>query len=822
MKKLTTILTVIGVLVASFTGKAQSVTNGKVIGTVTALQKPAESASIGLLRTKDSALVKLAVTDHLGQFEFDNIKAGSYLVSVQLAGYNKFYSAAFAISNEQQAFTVKNIHLAENSKMLGAVTVIAQKPMIEQKIDRTVLNVEASVTNTGSNALDVLEKSPGVSVDKDGNISLKGKQGVQVFIDGRPTYLSGADLANMLRNMQSTQLDQVEIMTNPPAKYDAAGNSGIINIKTKKNKQVGYNGSVTAGYGQGVYPKINGSANMNYRNGKINLFGNLSYAYRERFQTLSIQRKFIDMVSKDIKSNFDQVNNLRNNDEPLSGKFGFDYFASKKTTLGLVINSSKSNQEFTSESAINIADPGMIVLNQTRAMAINKDVWKNFSTNANLRHQIDTAGSELTADLDYIKYTSGNIQSLTNAYFTPNGTPLPGYRSDTLYGKLPQDIAIYSAKIDYVKPLKKGAKFEAGFKWSSVSTNNNAVYDSLLNNKLVPDYGRTNQFIYKENINAAYVNYSRPINKKLSGQVGLRVEQTHSNGNQVTTADHFIRDYVQFFPTLYIQYQANTKNTYVLNYGKRIGRPDYESMNPFVHFLDKYTYQQGNPNLQPQFSHNIELTHTYNGFLTTTLNYTKTTDIIQQVLEQNTAKNESYIRQANIANQRQYGISVNAAFPVNKWWTSNIYVNAYNNEFSGIINGDQVTISATTGMFNIMEQFKFNKGWGAELSGFGRTEGVDGVFRIKGFGMMNMGVSKQMMKNKASLKLSIRDLLWSQKIKGESKYSNVDASFRQYGDSRVVNISFTYRFSKGKPGNIQRKRGGASEEASRIKTGDSQ
>ncbi|MCK9403376.1 MAG: TonB-dependent receptor family protein [Chitinophagaceae bacterium] len=822
MKKLTTILTVIGVLVASFTGKAQSVTNGKVIGTVTALQKPAESASIGLLRTKDSALVKLAVTDHLGQFEFDNIKEGSYLVSVQLAGYNKFYSAAFAISNEQKAFTVKNIHLAENSKMLGAVTVIAQKPMIEQKIDRTVLNVEASVTNTGSNALDVLEKSPGVSVDKDGNISLKGKQGVQVFIDGRPTYLSGADLANMLRNMQSTQLDQVEIMTNPPAKYDAAGNSGIINIKTKKNKQVGYNGSVTAGYGQGVYPKINGSANMNYRNGKINLFGNLSYAYRERFQTLSIQRKFIDMVSKDIKSNFDQVNNLRNNDEPLSGKFGFDYFASKKTTLGLVINSSKSNQEFTSESAINIADPGMIVLNQTRAMAINKDVWKNFSTNANLRHQIDTAGSELTADLDYIKYTSGNIQSLTNAYFTPNGTPLPGYRSDTLYGKLPQDIAIYSAKIDYVKPLKKGAKFEAGFKWSSVSTNNNAVYDSLLNNRLVPDYGRTNQFIYKENINAAYVNYSRPINKKLSGQVGLRVEQTHSNGNQVTTADHFIRDYVQFFPTLYIQYQANTKNTYVLNYGKRIGRPDYESMNPFVHFLDKYTYQQGNPNLQPQFSHNIELTHTYNGFLTTTLNYTKTTDIIQQVLEQNTAKNESYIRQANIANQRQYGISVNAAFPVNKWWTSNIYVNAYNNEFSGIINGDQVTISATTGMFNIMEQFKFNKGWGAELSGFGRTEGVDGVFRIKGFGMMNMGVSKQMMKNKASLKLSIRDLLWSQKIKGESKYSNVDASFRQYGDSRVVNISFTYRFSKGKPGNIQRKRGGASEEASRIKTGDSQ
>lgn len=822
MKKLITILTVTGVMAFSFDSKAQTALTGKVNGIVTALQKPVESASTGLLRGKDSGLVKLVVTDSLGQFEFDKIKEGSYLVTVQLAGYAKFYSAPFTISNEQKEFTVKNINLAENSKMLGAVTVVSQKPMIEQKIDRTILNVEASVTNTGGNALDVLEKSPGVSVDKDGNISLKGKQGVQVFIDGRPTYLSGSDLANMLRNMQSTQLDQVEIMTNPPAKYDAAGNSGIINIKTKKNKQVGYNGSVTAGYGQGVYPKVNGSANMNYRNGKINLFGNISYAYRERFQKLNIQRKFIDPVSKDIKSNFDQVNNLRNNDEPLSGKFGFDYFTSKKTTLGLVINGSKSNREFSSESSINIADPGMIVLNQTRAMAINKDTWKNFSTNANLRHQIDTTGSELTADLDYIKYTSGNIQSLTNAYFTANGTPLPGSLPDTLYGKLPQDISIYSVKIDYVKPLKKGAKFEAGFKWSRVSTNNNAVYDSLINNKLVPDYGRTNQFMYKENINAAYVNYSRPINQKLSGQVGLRVEQTHSKGNQVTTADNFIKDYVQIFPTLYVQYQANTKNTYVLNYGKRIRRPDYESMNPFVHFLDKYTYQQGNPNLQPQFSHNIEFTHTYNGFLTTTINYTKTTDIIQQVLEQNTAKNESYVREANIASQSQYGISVNAAFPVNKWWTGNIYMNVYNNEFSGIVNGDQVTISATTGMFNVMEQFRFNKGWGAELSGFGRTEGVDGVFRIKGFGMMNIGVSKQMMKNKGSLRLSIRDLLWSQKIKGESRYSNVDARFQQYGDSRVVNISFTYRFSKGKPGNTQRKRGGAGEEAGRIKTGDSQ
>lgn len=816
------ILTALGVISFSTVSHAQTAASGKVNGTVTAAQKTVESASVGLLRAKDSAVVKLAVSDKSGQFEIDNVKQGQYLVAVQAIGHLKYYSSVFDISSANANYTVKNIELKPMSKELGGVTVVSQKPLIEQKIDRTVLNVEASVTNQGTNAMDVLEKSPGVSVDKDGNISLKGKQGVQVFIDGRPTYLSGQDLANMLRNMQSSQLDQVEIMTNPPAKYDAAGNSGIINIKTKKNKQVGYNGSVTAGYGQGVYPKANASANMNYRTGKINLFGNVSYAYRERFQKLAIQRKFIEPSTKLVKSNFDQVNNLRNNDKPLSGKIGLDYFVSKKTTLGVVFNGTKNIQDFGSRGDINISDPAYVLLSQTRATSDNHDTWKNFSTNFNFRHLTDTVGGEITADLDYIKYSSANTQMVTNHYFGPDGLPLIGSSPDTLTGSLPQEISIYSAKIDYLKPFKNGAKFEAGLKSSFVKTDNNASYDSLRNNMVVHDFGRSNHFIYNENINAVYVNYSRPLSKKLSGQLGLRLEHTHSNGDQVTTGVVFKRDYVQLFPTLYIQYQANPKNTYVLNYGRRVSRPDYQSLNPFVTFLDRYTYEQGNPNLQPQISHNIELTHTYNNFLTTTLNYTKTTDIIQQVLEQNTAKNESYIKQTNIANQRQFGISVNAFFPVTKWWTSNIYANVYNNEFKGIVNGDAVTIGATTGMANVMEQFKFKKGWGAEVSGFGRTEGVEGVFRIKAFGMLNLGISKQVLNNKGSVRINVRDVLLSQKIKGDLKYGNVDGKFQQFGDSRVVNISFTYRFSKGKVGNTQRKRGGANEEASRVKTGDSQ
>lgn len=821
MKKIVATLTALGILGFSFVGHAQTTATGKVSGTVTSSQKTVESASVGLLRAKDSSVVKLGVSDKSGRFEMENVKTGEYLVTVQALGHARYYSGSFTISTGNPVHSFQAIELRPATKSLTEVTVVSQKPLIEQKIDRTVVNVEASVTNTGSTAMEVLEKSPGISVDKDGNISLKGKGGVQVFVDGRPTYLSGQDLANMLRNMQSAQLDQIEIMTNPPAKYDAAGNSGVINIKTKKTKQVGYNGSVTAGYGQGVYGRTNVSANMNYRTGKVNLFGNASYAYRERFNDIFIQRKFMD-ATKVVKSHFSQENNLLSKEEPLNLKLGMDYFASKKTTLGFVINKGTSDQQFSSKGLINIADQNNVLQSQTVGLSQNNQEWKNFSTNLNLRQLLDTAGAELTADLDYINYNSTNLLNLDNAYFGTGGGSLPGSKPDSLMGRLPQDISIYSAKVDFLKPLKNGARFEAGAKSSFIRTDANAIYDSILNNTPVRDLNRSNHFVYNENINAAYINYSRPLSKKLTGQFGLRLEHTHSDGKQLTTGINFVRDYVQLFPTVYLQYQPSQKNSFVLNYGKRIGRPDYQSLNPFVEFLDKYTYEQGNPNLKPQFSHNIELSHTYNNFLTTTFNYTNTTDIIQQVMEQNTGQNETALKQSNIATQRQFGLSVNAMVQIKKWWTTNLYANAYNNRFSGIVNGELATFGTTTAVFNVMEQFKLNKGWGLELNGFYRTAAVDGVMGINGLGSVNLGVSKQVMKNKGSLRLNIRDIFWTQQASGGSKFGNIDAQFQQKNDSRFVNLSFTYRFSKGKVGNVQRKRGGASEEASRVKGGDTQ
>ncbi|HEX6913783.1 MAG TPA: TonB-dependent receptor, partial [Chitinophagaceae bacterium] len=792
---------------------------GQVTGTVSFSEKPVEAATVTLLRSKDSATIKFTVTGKTGQFRIEPVKDGSYIISVQALGYQKYYTPTFELKPGSSEINLNGIKLIAAANKLEEVTVAARKPLIEQKIDRMVVNVDASPTNVGSSAMEVLEKAPGVSVDKDGNISLKGKEGVLVLVDGRPTHLSGADLANMLRTMNANQLEQLEIMTNPPARYDAAGNAGVINIRTKKNRQFGYSGSVTLGYSQGFYGKTNEGFNFNYRKGKVNVFTNFSHNYHKGFGELDIQRNFLDSTSKLVESHFDQQARMFNMNNSFNGKAGLDFFATRRTTFGFVLTGYSSDRDFQNYNVNNLYNPPGNLVEITKAVSDQDETWKNLSGNLNFRQVLDSAGTEITADLDYITYDAQQHHRLYNSYYTPSGTEKR--KADTLYGNLPQQIDIYSGKVDFMRPMKKGVRFEAGLKTSFVKTDNNARYDTVHMGAVIRDNNRSNYFLYEENINAAYVNLTGPLGKKWNGQLGLRVENTVSKGNQVTTSEKFERRYTQLFPTAYLQYKPNETHSFVMNYGRRIRRPNYESLNPFIEYLDKYTYQQGNSNLRPQFSHNIELSHTFKGVLTTTLNYTRTTDIIQQVIEQITEDTLTYVKQANIANQRQYGISVSAGMPVTKWWTSNVYVNVFNNRFSGIVNGDQVTISASTLMLNGSQQFKLSKKTSFEISGWYRTMGLEGVIKAKPMGMVSIGYSQQVMKGKGTIRLNLRDVFYTQSFRASTRYGSVDAAFQERRDSRVLNIGFSYRFNKGKlnAGNQRRRNGSASEEQNRVGAG---
>lgn len=813
MKLLITTLFSMGLLLNPLINKAQEVKNGKITGLVEGEQKPVEAANVSLLKAKDSAFVKMTITNVKGEYEFSAITNGQYLVLVQGVGYSKYYSNLVEISNTNTSIVLP-VRLVVASKELGNVVVTSKKAFIEQKLDRTVVNVDALATTTGLTVLEVLEKAPGVVVDKDGNISLKGKSGVLVLVDGRPTYLSGQDLANMLKNMPGGNLDQLEIMTNPPAKYDASGNAGVINIKTKKTKTVGLNGSASVGYGQGIYPKSNNSINLNYRNGKFNFFANGGYNYSERFQNIDITRKFSDKNSGNLLSLFDQYAVSKRKYNSHSYKIGADYFANKKTTFGIVVNGyGEIGEELTNNLSLIQDNAGVV---NTKNVAVNNVMtdMKNVGVNFNFRRLLDTLGTEITSDIDYLHYNSGNKQFMSNLFYDAAGNKKDP--DELMQGYLPADIHIYSAKVDYTHPIKKGTKIEAGLKSSYVETDNNALYENWDGNKWITDAGRSNHFKYKENINAAYVNFNRELNKKWSVQAGLRLENTIANGHQITTGQKFERSYTQLFPTVYVGFNANEKNQFAVSYGRRIDRPDYEDLNPFYYFLDKYTFQAGNPYLSPQFSHNIELSHTFAGFLTTTLNYSATKDILQEVFDQVDSTNTTFIRKDNIAKQKNLGLAVSAMVPIAKWWKANIYTNVYNAKYNGLINGSYLEVDGTTFTGNISNQFSFKKGWNAELSAFYQSKAVGGVIIMQPMGAVNIAVTKQILKNKGTLKLNIRDVFLTQVFNGYSKYQNIDITIHQTRDSRVVNLGFSYRFGKGKP-TQQRKRGGAGDEQSRVK-----
>lgn len=823
MKKFLTLLT--AVLSFAFVSHSQlsnvaangnTPVKGKISGTVIdGNTKTIESATISLQRAADSSVAKMSVADRTGKFEFENISAGKYFVSITAIGHNKGFSESFVIDEANQSILLKTIELIPQAKAISGVTVTAKKPFIEQKPGKTVLNVEASPTNTGLNALELLEKSPGVSVDNDGNISVKGKQGVLVLVDGKPTYMSGADLAAFLKTIQSSNLDQIEIMTNPPAKYDAAGNSGIINIKTKKGIVKGMNGTANLGYTQGIYGRVNGGTNLNYRNNKVNLFGGYNGGTWEGFNKLKIGRNFYEADKKTIKASSDQLSRPHFQGQYHNLKAGMDYYFSKKDVAGIVVNGNFSDGKDDPTSLSNIRFANGDIDYMIRSNGLNKRRSSNLTTNINYKHTFDSTGREISFDLDQAYYSNKSRTSLNTEILDANGDE--NGNDIVLNGNIPSIINIYSAKVDYVHPFKNGLKLETGLKTSFVKTDNEVEYLRNSGNGWSLD-DRSNHFVYRENINAAYAIFSKSI-KKWELTAGLRLENTIAKGHQIKNDSSFKRNYTNLFPNIGIGYNYSDKNQFNFSYSRRITRPDYDDLNPFVFFLDSLTYGQGNPYLQPQFTHNFEVSHTFKRFLTTTINYTQTDDIITQLLKQDTEKKITYQTQDNFSKMKQIGIAVMANFPVEKWWNVNFYGNVFNNHYQGLYQNDPIDIQFTSFMTNITNSFTLGNGWGAEVSGWYRSKAAEGLLVANEMWAANSAITKQLFKKKATLKVGVRDIFWTQQFSGYAKYSDVDVTVDSRRDSRQFNASFTYRFGKKNIAPARRKTGGAGDEQNRVKSG---
>lgn len=776
--------------------------------------KPMGYANVLLLKAADSSLVKGTLSDESGAFLFEGIDVGRYKVVASMVGFDKSKAMEANVTAKAETLKLSPIMMSQAATALKEVVIEGQKPLIEQHLDKTVLNVENSIVSAGNTALEVLEKAPGVVIDQNDNISMRGRQGVIVMVDGKPVPMSGSELANMLRGMSASSVEKIELITNPSAKYDAAGNSGIIDIRLKRDKSLGTNGTLSASYGQGRFAKSNQGVQLNHRTKKFNLFGSYNYVLRKDFNDLDINRRFLDengtfTGAYDQQNRFDFVFNNH------SGRVGADYFLSPKTVLGVVASGFVSDIDRGTNNRSSVINAGGQAESSFVTGADVEHGRRNQAYNFNLKHTIDSLGREITADVDYISYRNTDEQNFTTNYYNLSGEQIRD--PYLLYGTLDGDLTIKSARADYRQPLRAiGGNFEAGLKSSLVTADNDLAFFDRSNGGNILDTDKSNHFLYDENINAAYVNANKKW-KKAGLQLGLRLENTIAKGRQLTDGQKFDRNYTQLFPSAAVNYSLNKKHDLGMSVSRRINRPSYNQLNPFKNFLDPSTYSAGNPFLKPELSYSFELTHTFDQRFITKLSYSRTTDVMVQVLSP-AEEGEKLVVQTfrNLASLDYYGLTLTAPFSIGNWFNSVNNATVYYGHYKGFVADTDLSNGIPTFNLNSNNTIKLPNDWSAELVGVYRGREVYGFLEVDPLWFMSVGVQKQFWDKKASLKLNVSDVFYTNKVNGYTALARYEENFYQRRDTQVATLSFNYRFGQAQSGPSRRRTGSAEEETRRA------
>ncbi len=799
---------------------AQQFNNGKISLTVLNDKKEKiENASVFLLKASDSSVIKTSLPDKDGLIEFDHLPVGNYLIRLSAIGYEEKYSASINITEQQPTANVIDMNLIPGkTKRLGEVTVVTKKPFIQKLSDRIVVNVESSIISAGSSAMDVLERSPGVNVNQNDVISLRGKQGVIIMVDGKPSSMTGADLANYLRGLPSAAIDRIDIITNPSAKYDAAGNSGIIDIHMKKDQRLGINGTFNTGYGQGIYSKTNTGTTFNYRNKKVNVFGNYNYAYRIGLNHLYLDRSFYDngiYQGGDLKDNFSK--------SPISShtaRLGMDIFPSRRTIIGFLVNGNFNHYTRKNDNHSTVLDTDREIASTFQSLATNNDHGQNIAANINFKHTFDSTGKELTTDLDYGVYNSASLTRNASRYYKLDGSSQqPDYVLD---GDQNGKLTFKTAKFDYVNPLKKGAKLEAGFKTSFVSADNDAKFFDVSTGVVENDVNKTNHFIYHENNNAAYINFSKEF-KKFDLQFGLRGEQTNIKTDQKIGDKKFDSSYFQLFPSAFFNYQLKQDHKIGISVSRRIDRPGYSDLNPFLFLIDPTTYATGRPGLLPQLTWSYELSYTLKN-LNFSFNYSHTKDNQNITLARfkevfpniPSADNVTVQVPINLASSDYFGLSISAPIHMSKWWTMVNNADIYYQKFNGNFSGTQLNRGKPAADIRSNNSFSFKKGWSSELNGSFNSGGQDGFMVADPQWALSAGVQKLILKNKGTIRFNISDIFWTNLPKAVITYNNYIEKWHAKRETRVANLTFTYRFGNNKVQAARRRTTGSEEERQRA------
>lgn len=778
-------------------------------------KNPVISANVVLLRDSNK-LVKAEFTDLQGAFLFEQIPAGSYVLKVTFAGFET-HTQTLAVSG---SIVLPEIILQEKSTQLKEVSVRAQKPFVEVHADKLIVNVENSIVSAGSSAMEVLQRSPGVSVDNNENISLKGRQGVMIWINGKQTPLSGTDLANVLRSMPANSIDKIEIISNPGARYDAAGTAGIINIILKKDQRIGANGSVNVSYGQGVYAKWGAGANLNYRNKKLNVYGSYNYAYRLWFNHLMLDRKFLDTTDSDLQQfRYDQDNNAVFDFKNHIASAGADYSLTKQTTIGMSLNAITNNFSPKADNNSKALGPNDDLIYRFQTTGRHDNFYYNYSANAYLKHSFDSAGKELSMDLDYAAFGNQSNQNFvtTYQYVDPTLSQPDYYLKSDLTGL----TQIRSVKADFVNPLKDNLRLEMGVKSSFVTADNEPIFHVKTTGEYVLDTSRTNHFVYNENINAAYLNANKSW-EKLSAQLGVRMENTNIQFEQKVLTQKFDTSYsyTQLFPSLAVQYHLNEIHDLGITLSRRIERPNYQQLNPFKYFIDKTTYREGYPRLNPASFYSVELQHTYKQRFITTFTYGINKGIIVEVIQPSEVEDSVTVQtNKNLDKMLFVGLSGSYSLSITRWWNNVTNFNAYYARYEGNIANTPLNAGRPTFEFNTTNIFILPKDFSAELGGFYQSSQLYAYMDVQPVWMLNAGVQKNFLEKRATLRINIQDIFWKGYPRATSVYTGYREDFIAERETRVANVAFTYRFGKRTIPQSRRHSSGAEEEKRRANAG---
>lgn len=767
----------------------------------------APSATVIVRKSSDSSIVKAGITDINGIFTIEEIPSGWYNIEASVIGYAP-YTHSLHIEKDTD---LGNISLQPVAQELREVTVTHRKPLIERDRDKVVLNVENSILAAGNSAWDILNTAPGVTASNSDVLSLKGRQGVNVWINGKPSQISGSDLANYLRSLPAAALAKVEIISNPSARYDASGTSGIINLVMVKDKKLGTNGTISLSYGQGRLPKSVNSISLNHRNKRFNLYGLYSYSYRGSFNDLKLYRRFYDQGA--FTGAYDQVNYLEINRSNNMGRIGLDVALNKKMDLGILVNAnySRFNPNGLNRSTI-INDQGEAASLFT-TQNDSHDRWYDLGGNIHYGYRI-TKDQNLSVDLDYAPFGNQTEQTFTTRYFD-----LAGVETGTPYilvGDLKGGLDIYSAKADYTNSLKNGLEMEFGGKSSYVKADNDLRFYDRSSETPVFDSTKSNHFIYKENINALYANGSRQWGQWMI-QAGIRMENTVVDGLQKVDNTSFEKSYTNWFPSALAAYTVNEKHDLSLSVSRRIDRPSYRQLNPFKFFLDPTTYSEGNPYLNPQTSWNFELTHTFKQKFSTTLGYSKTLDNITEVigpvegLERVTVQTNK-----NLTSFDYYGVSFYMPFTFFKIWQCINSANFYYGHYKGNLINTQLSNGNVAYNWNCKNSITLPRDFSIEISGNYRSREIYGYMDVNPIRSFAVGIQKHILRKAGTVKLALNDVAYSEITTARTEFNDYIEDFRVARDSRVAVISFSYRFGNNNVGQMGRRQGGAQDEKQRA------